>query len=254
MPRTSVADCRWVCHDDRVTAHRTRARPGWQLDELATIGQENVDAVHVSRYDDKEDADAASEVLLLQSAGVGPGATVIDLGAGTGQFALAAAEVFERVVAVDPSPVMLARLRAVASSRSTSLEIVEGGFLTYQHAGAPADVVYSRYALHHLPDFWKVVALGRIRALLRPQGLLRLWDIVYSFPVDETADRLEKWCASYPTAGDGWTRADLEDHVRDEHSTFNWLLEPMIRSAGFEVRDAAYSADGFFAKYLLTAV
>jgi ubiquinone/menaquinone biosynthesis C-methylase UbiE len=209
-----------------MTADGTRARPGWLLDELASIGRENV----------------------------GPGATVVDLGAGTGQFALAAAQVFGRVVAVDPSPVMLARLRANASSRSAALEIVEGGFLSYQHAGAPADVVYSRYALHHLPDFWKVVALRRMRAVLRPQGVLRLWDIVYSFPVEETEDRLERWCGSFPTGGDGWTRADLEDHVRDEHSTFSWLLEPMIRSAGFEVGDATFSADGFFAKYLLTAI
>jgi ubiquinone/menaquinone biosynthesis C-methylase UbiE len=221
---------------------------------MTSIGRENLDAVHVSRYDEKEDADAATEVRLLQSAGLTDGATVVDLGAGTGQFALAAAEVCRRVVAVDPSPVMLGLLREKARNRSDPLEIVRGGFLTYEHSGEPPDLVYSRFALHHLPDFWKAVALGRIRRMLRPRGILRLWDVVYHFPADEAEDRVEQWCATAAPDGDGgWTRAELEEHVRDESSTFTWLLEPMILQAGFEIRDVSYSDDGFFAKYLLAA-
>jgi hypothetical protein len=41
--------------------------------------------------------------------------------------------------------------------------------------------------------------------------------------------------------------------VRDEHSTFTWLLEPMIERAGFRVDEAVYSQDGIFAQYLLRA-
>lgn len=227
--------------------------PGWLLDEMASIGRENVDEQHVSRYDEKEDADAAAEVRHLESAGLGRAATVVDLGAGTGQFALAAAEVCRRVVAVDPSPVMLDLLRRKARAASAPLEIVRGGFLTYEHRGQPVDLVYSRYALHHLPDFWKAVALGRIRRMLRPGGLFRLWDVVYHFPAGEAEDRIERWCATLPSDGEGWTRADVEEHVRDEHSTFTWLLEPMILHTGFEILDARHSDDGFFAKYLLTA-
>jgi SAM-dependent methyltransferase len=224
---------------------------GWLLDEVATIGRENLDPSHVSRYDDKEDADAPAEVRLLQAAGFGQRSTVVDLGAGTGQFALAAAEVFRRVIAVDPSPVMLGLLREKVRSRASSLEIVEDGFLTYDHRGEPADLVYSRLALHHLPDFWKAVALTRIRRMLGPRGMLRLSDVVYHFPAHEAEDRIEQWCATLPPDGDGWTRADLEEHVRDENSTFTWLLEPMMRQAGFEIRDVIYSDDGFFARYLL---
>ena len=218
---------------------------------MASIGRENLDGLHVSRYDDKEDADAGSEVRLLQAAGMGPGATVVDIGAGTGQFALAAAEVCRRVVAVDPSPVMLARLREKAAGLAAAPEVVEAGFLTYDHAGPPPDLVYSRYALHHLPDFWKAVALARVRRMLRPQGLFRLWDVVYHFPVEEAEDRIERWCATGSTGDGEWTRADLEEHVRDDSSTFTWLLEPMIGHAGFDIRDVRYSDDGFFAQYLL---
>lgn len=219
---------------------------------MTSIGRENLDRSHVSRYDEKEDADAANEVRLLQSAGLGQASIVVDLGAGTGQFALAAAEVCRRVTAVDPSPVMLSLLRDKADEQSAPLEIVERGFLTYEHDGDPPDVVYSRYALHHLPDFWKAVALDRIRRMLRPDGILRLWDVVYHFPADEAEDRIEQWCATGSSSDDGgWTRAELEEHVRDESSTFTWLLEPMIRQTGFEIRDVSYSDDGFFAKYLL---
>ena len=230
-----------------------RRNRGWLLDEMASIGRENLDEVHVSRYDEKEDADAAAEVRLVQSLGLSRGSTVVDLGAGTGQFALAAAEAFARVIAVDPSPVMLSLLREKAAVRSAPLEIVEGGFLTYEHAGEPPDLVYSRYALHHLPDFWKAIALGRIRRMLRPQGMLRLWDVVYHFTADDAEDRIEQWCATGSTDDGEWSRAELEEHVRDENSTFTWLLEPMMLRAGFEIRNASYSDDGFFAKYLLAA-
>jgi hypothetical protein len=50
-----------------------------------------------------------------------------------------------------------------------------------------------------------------------------------------------------------WSRAELEEHVRDEHSTFTWLLEPMIRRAGFEIEESVGSDDGIFARYVLRA-
>ena len=41
--------------------------------------------------------------------------------------------------------------------------------------------------------------------------------------------------------------------MRDEHSTFTWLLEPMFAQAGFAVHAAEHSEDGIFARYLLRA-
>jgi ubiquinone/menaquinone biosynthesis C-methylase UbiE len=229
-------------------------RPGWLLDEVASAGRENLDAAHVARYDGKEDGDPRTEVAFLESLGITREATVVDLGAGTGQFALAATAAFRRVVAVDVSPVMLQRLRAKADAASlTNLEIEAAGFLTYEHAGAPADAVYSRYALHHLPDFWKAVALTRIYAMLRPGGIFRLWDVIYSFPADEAERNVEQWCSMGGTSVDGqWSRAELEEHVRDESSTFTWLLESMAERAGFAITDAEYSQDKFSARYVFT--
>jgi ubiquinone/menaquinone biosynthesis C-methylase UbiE len=231
----------------------TGNRPGWVLDEVAHAGRENLDAEHVARYDNKEDADAQSEVRLLERLGLNADSTVVDLGAGTGQFSFAVAPVCRRVVAVDISPVMLARLRSDVDTRGiTNIECVAAGLLTYEHEGDPADFAYSRYALHHLPDFWKALALARVNALLRPGGVLRLWDVVYSFDPHVAPDRLEAWCATGGEhVGSDWTRPELEEHVRDEHSTFTWLLEPMIERTGFVIDDASYSDDEVSASYVL---
>ena len=45
----------------------------------------------------------------------------------------------------------------------------------------------------------------------------------------------------------------MEEHVRDEHSTFTWLLEAMFERTGFTIESADYSDDGFDARYLLRA-
>jgi len=234
-----------------------RGSPGWVLDELATAGRENLDPGHVSLYDEKEDSGAADEVKLLQSLGLRTEDTVVDLGAGTGQFTLAVAPVCARVVVVDVSPLMLDLVRAkVAEAGLANVEVVEAGFLSYSHAGPPADLVYSRWALHHIPDFWKSIALHRMRGMLRVGGLLRLADLVYCFEPAEAEERLEAWCATLPVdAGAGeWVRADIEEHVRDEHSTYAWLLEPMIERAGFRIEGAEYSTDAVVARYVARAV
>jgi len=99
-----------------------------------------------------------------------------------------------------------------------------------------------------------VIALTRVRRILRPGGVLRLWDVVYDFAPAEAEERIEAWCATGGDEIEGeWTRAELEEHVRDEHSTFTWLLEPMIARSGFEIADASSSDDGVFASYVLRA-
>jgi ubiquinone/menaquinone biosynthesis C-methylase UbiE len=258
-PGTTRPGCRGAVswgswHDDGMArdAHRGAGR-GWLLDELATAGRENLDVDHVARYDAKEDGGVAAEVSFCRELGLDGGWTVVDVGAGTGQFAIAVGEVCGRVVAVDVSAVMLERLgEKVVEAGLNNVELVHAGFLTYEHEGPPADLVYSRYALHHLPDAWKAVALERLGRVLRVGGVMRLWDVVYSFDPSEAEARLEEWCAS---GGEdpqhGWSRGELEEHVREEHSTFSWLLEPMIERAGLQIEDRSYSEDQIFAKYVL---
>lgn len=234
---------------------RRRPAPGWLLDEVGAAGRENLDAEHASRYDAKEDADAVREVALLRELGLSEASTVLDLGAGTGQFTVAVAPACTRVIAVDVSSVMLGPLEAkVAAMGLTNVEVVRAGFLTYEHEGAPVDVAYSRLALHHLPDAWKAVALSRLRRIMRPGGIFRLADVVYDFEPADAEERIEAWCATGgEDAAAEWSRTELEEHVRDEHSTFTWILEPMLERCGFRIESAEHSPDGILAHYVLRA-
>ncbi len=212
--------------------------------ERELAGPEHLDPAYVATYDRKAGFDPAPDVDRL---GLGADDVVVDFGAGTGTFALEAAKVCKRVIAVDVSPAMVAALRARAGE---NVEVIEAGFLSYEHRGEPPAVVYSRHALHHLPDLWKAVALARIAALLPSGGRFQLRDLVFSFDPSDAEDAIATWTRSgVSDPAVGWTQEELETHVRDEFSTFTWLLEPMLERAGFEIDSAEYAA-GAYANYL----
>lgn len=225
--------------------------PGWILDELAHAGPEHLDPGYVARYDEKAGVDPEEDLAILRDLGLNETSTLIDVGAGAGALALAAAPFCRRVVAVDVSAAMLAALRQKAERLGIrNIEGVQAGFLSYEHMGAPADVVYSRHALHHLPDVWKAIALARIAAMLKPGGAFRLRDLIYTFDPAETEERFAAWVSRAPERPEqGWTRAELETHIREEHSTFSWLLEPMLQRAGFTIAEATSDPSGIFAAY-----
>jgi SAM-dependent methyltransferase len=227
----------------------SRQGPTWELDELSHAGQEHLDAAYVAGYDQKSPTDWSEDVAGLLALGIGASSTVVDLGAGTGTFAEAIAAHVRRVVAVDVSEPMVAKMR------ERGIEAVQAGFLTYEHQGEPPDAVMTRNALHHLPDFWKALALSRIAQMLRPGGVLLLRDLVFSFALRDARSCIQVWLDSAPTdPARGWTSAQLAEHVRTEHSTFTWLLEPMLERAGFEVRTRSLGADGIYGAYTCVRV
>ena len=223
-----------------------------EFDEAAHAGPEHFDPAYVAGYDRKAAFDPAGDLAILRSRGLDRDSTLIDFGAGTGTFALAVAPFCKHVIAVDVSPAMVAAIRTrAADAGAENIRAVQAGFLGYVHGGDPVDAIYTRNALHHLPDIWKAVALGRMAGLLLEGGTLRLCDLVFSFPAADAEAAIRRWIDA--TAADdpavGWTRPELETHVRDEHSTFTWLLEPMLAEAGFEIVAAAYAPIGAYADY-----
>jgi SAM-dependent methyltransferase len=218
----------------------------WYPNERAHAGPEHLDAGHVAGYDAKTQLELEDALSLLRQHGLGSGTTLVDLGCGTGLIAAAAAGDARRVVGVDPSPAML----ELARSRSDAVEWIEAGFLTYEHAGDPPQLVHSRHALHHLQEFWKGVALARLHDLLAPGGVLVLRDLVYDFEPRDADRRIEEWLAgAAATPAEGWTRGELETHVCSEHSTFTWLLEPLLTHAGFEIVERDVRG-GIYATYV----
>lgn len=90
---------------------------------------------------------------------------------------------------------------------------------------------------------------------MRPGGIFRLFDVVYNFNPQEIEDRIDAFCETLGNnMEEEWVRGELEEHIRDEHSTFRWLLDPMIERCGFKIEEVDYTPDGFFGKYILRAV
>ena len=208
------------------------------IDELAHAGPEHLDPAFVAGYDRKQGhPDPAEDLAAFEAHGLDATSAVLDFGAGAGQFALPAARRFGHVTAVDVSPVMVSVLRdRAAAAGLANLDCARAGFLSYSHAGAPVDGVYTRHALHQLPDFWKAIALDRIARMLRPGGVLRLRDLIYDFGPDEAAQVFGRWLDhAADDSAEGYTAEDYAGHIRTEYSTFRWLLEPMLAATGFEI-------------------
>ncbi|MDX1747824.1 MAG: class I SAM-dependent methyltransferase, partial [Halobacteriales archaeon] len=211
--------------------------PDWFIDEVRHAGTEHLDADQVARYDEKIPFDPSDEIELLREHGLSTGDTVVDFGTGTGVFPLAVAEHCDRVVGIDVSETMLDVARGKAAERGVeNVEFVHEGMVRYSHEGAPASFVFSKNALHHLPDFWKVEALKTIGETLEPGGVFRFHDLVYSFDPAESHERIEDWLAGMD--GTLFTDEELHDHFREEFSTYDFLMEPMLDRAGFDVLEA----------------
>jgi len=220
----------------------TDASREWWLDELAHAGAEHLDREYVEGYERKAGYDPLPDVEALQRNGLTTDSVVVDLGAGTGVFAIAAAALCRQVIAVDVSPAMTAMLRSrLLQLGVDNVTVVQGGFLSYEHHGAPADFVFSRNALHQVPDFWKAIALTRAAALLRPGGVMRLKDLVFDFEPSDADAKIAAWLSgAVDDPARGWTAAELAEHVRLEYSTYSWIFEPMIERCGFEIVDREY--------------
>ncbi|MBV9731373.1 MAG: class I SAM-dependent methyltransferase, partial [Verrucomicrobia bacterium] len=153
----------------------------------------------------------------------------------------AAARTCRHIHAVDVSPAMIEHAR----QRLIKLDVANvtfhhAGFLTYEHRDEAASFVVTKFALHHLPDFWKVVALGRINRILGIGGMFYLEDAIFSFLPGSYSAAIEQWIDRATASGAGFSRSDFEGHVRDEFSTYSWILEAMIEQTGFAVRKSEF--------------
>jgi putative AdoMet-dependent methyltransferase len=225
--------------------------PPWQYDEMKQIGTDYGDPAEVEAYDmrharfrnvEKENDD------ILAKLSVQPEDVLIDIGTGTGKFALQAARRCARVYAVDVSPAMLdfARLKATKAG-VTNIVFCYGGFLTYFHEPPTVDAVVTSTALHHLPDFWKGMALLRLNGMLKSGGRLYLSDVVFDHR--NLRENIERFIGALEKAGGPEMREDIESHIRNEHSTYGWIMEGLLERAGFRITDKTMH-EGVIGRYL----
>ena len=227
--------------------------PAWQYLESAHPGAD-FDALSES-YDLRMQKfrNVQGEIKeILDFLDLQPDQAVLEMGTGTGEFALAAARCCSKVYAVDLSLGMLRYAEKKAQARRVSnVEFLPGGFLTYSHQGEPLDVAVSQLALHHLPDFWKQIALIRLAGMLKPGGRLCLRDVVYSFSPADYARFFDEFLSgeSDRTKGDCEFVGSITSHVKNEYSTMDWVMQGMIERAGFRTEKIKHSRE-FFSLYL----
>ena len=229
--------------------------PAWRYNEMKPCGANfhsfftarAYDRYHQTFRDYRKETEQIVTTLGLDSS-----ATVLDMGCGTGAFAIHAAPHYRKVYAVDVAKAMLCCARRKARKAGlTNIEFRRGGFLTYEHTDEPVDAIVSVVALHHLPDFWKLVGLYRLASMLKPDGRLCLFDVVFSFDVSRHVSSIERFVErmSIRTTPGGGRAA--QTHVREEYSTCGWIMEGLLERAGFQIDDADYR-DEFLAAYLCT--
>lgn len=225
----------------------------WQYDEFQQVGKDYGRPEEVAVYDDSHgefrEVDAENKAIL-DELDLRAGAVLVDIGCGTGAFAVQAAPYCRHVHAVDVSEAMLRYARDKAKHTGvTNIDFHHAGFLTYVHEEASVDAIVTTFALHHLPDFWKGIALQRMHRLLKPGGKLFLRDVV--IPEHNALQHIAGFIAKQAEAGGDFLREDAEAHFREEYSTYDWIMDGLLTRAGFTIEKKSVQ-EGILAGYLCT--
>lgn len=227
--------------------------PNWYFDESKPVGVDYTRSEVVRDYDQHHQKfrDFEKETQeIVRSLGLDKNSRILDMGAGAGAFALYAARYCKQVIAVDVSEAMLMHCGDKAKAMGLgNVSLKQGGFLTYQHQDEPLDAVVSLWALHHLPDHWKQAALGRMAQILKPSGRLLLRDVVLPSQVEDLDVHLEEWIRDLTDEAGDEMGQEFRTHLREEYSTFDWIMEGILERAGFSIKQWEVQ-NGFQTTYL----
>ncbi|WP_439814784.1 class I SAM-dependent methyltransferase [Zavarzinia sp. CC-PAN008] len=110
---------------------------------------------------------AEADVWLTCDLGLGPGSTVVELGAGTGKFTTRLVATGATVIAVEP----VAAMRAQLAASAPAARILDGTAEAIPLPDASANVVVCAQSFHW---FATPVAVAEIARVLKPGGQLGL--------------------------------------------------------------------------------
>lgn len=116
---------------------------------------------------------------LVAQAGIAPGRTVLEIGAGTGTVLLLAKRAVRSatVIGLDPDQQALRGARRRAARAGLELRLDEGYADRLPYADGSVDRVLSTFMLHHLPAGEQAAALREAHRVLAPGGSLHLADL-----------------------------------------------------------------------------
>lgn len=225
----------------------------WLYNEFTQVGKDYSKpkevAMYDSRHSDFRDIEKEGKAVL-DTLGISENDVLIDFGSGTGVFAVQAARRCAKVYAVDVSQAMIDYAKIKAEEAGVAnIEFCHSGFLNFEYDGPAADCIVTTFAFHHLPDFWKGIALNRVYHMLKPGGHLYMHDAI----VEEhhAIENIEALIEKLAAAGGDFFQQDAEDHFREEFSTYDWIMDGLLSRAGFAIKSKNIE-DGVIGTYYCT--
>ncbi len=209
--------------------------PKWLYNEFQYAGVNYENAEIARQFERRHNSFRNFELefqKIRERVGLRPTDVALDIGCGSGAFVIPAAKFCQKVYGADVSKSMLDLLQEKIESQGLkNVELFNEGFLSYRHKREPVDVVVSSIALHHIPDFWKAVALKKIADVLKPNGKLYLLDVFFNFPISN-------WQSGTQTVLDAMSKAagrEANVHISSEFSTFDWIIEGFFERVGLNI-------------------
>jgi ubiquinone/menaquinone biosynthesis C-methylase UbiE len=176
------------------------------------------------RYDDSRLGYPADIVeFALDTAGVGPGSDVLEVGCGTGQLTEGLARRGFRLTAIDIGASMIAGARRRVTGSAVSFQVVS--FEDFAAADASVDLIISGTAWHWVDPEVKYRKSAR---LLRPGGWLALLSTGERYDGPFGAALLGMWAARSADRG-AWLRQPKPDETEVIAAT--GLFEPAVQRA-----------------------
>ncbi len=224
----------------------------WQYDEFKQVGVDYADIEEVQAYDlgmrklrnIKQECEYIRGLLKIT-----PSDRILEIGTGTGELALDFSPYCRKVIAIDVSPTMIMLAQGKATSQNKlNVEFQNAGFLTYEGTEG-FDAIITQLSLHHLPDYWKMIALRRIYNMLKDGGKLYLRDVVFPSQIKDYDGYFQEIISGLRKVAGEKIAEETEVHIKEEFSTLDWIMEGLLKSAGFNIEQANYY-DGFMANYL----
>ena len=84
--------------------------------------------------------------------------------------------------------------------------------------------------------------------MIKIGGILYIFDVVFNFEATDYKDKIDEWISVFEKKAGKEFKMEVETHIRDEYSTFKWILDGMIEKAGFKIENCR-SNDGFMTEY-----
>ncbi|HEX6729633.1 MAG TPA: class I SAM-dependent methyltransferase [Pyrinomonadaceae bacterium] len=115
---------------------------------------------------------------LIAEANITPGQRILDIGCGTGTFAVLLKRQYSdvQVIGLDPDPKALRRAKTKATSAGVSVQLDQGFADELPYERSSFDRVFSSFMFHHLEAEDREKTLTEVSRVLKPGGSFHLLD------------------------------------------------------------------------------